>query len=165
MAVRSANPIPSPVRKLFWDLEPRYLRLDQDEEMIIGRVLASGPWETVKWLRSIVGDDAIRQWIEEHDGHGLSPRQLRYWQLMLGISAGVVDAWLRSPGRQVWDRRGRTAAAGTRRMRSARVAISLAPEDLKQVDQLVEGGVFASRSKFIQDAVTEKLERLAPAHP
>ena len=165
MAGRSANPIPPPVRKLFWDLDPRSLRLDRDEEMIIGRVLASGPWETVKWLRSIVGDDAIRQWIEEHDGRGLSPRQLRYWQLVLGIPAGVVDAWLRSDRRRVWDRRGGTAAASTRRMRGAKVAISLAPEDLKQVDQLVEEGMFPSRSKFIQEAVIEKLERLLPVHP
>lgn len=45
-------------------------------------------------------------------------------------------------------------------MSSAKVAISLDPEALKQVDQLVEGGVFPSRSKLIQDAVAEKLQRL-----
>jgi hypothetical protein len=73
--------------------------------MIIGRVLASGPWETVTWLRSAVGDDAIRRWIEEHGGRGLSPRQLRYWQLVLGIPSRRVDAWLQNDRRQVWDRR------------------------------------------------------------
>lgn len=45
-------------------------------------------------------------------------------------------------------------------MSSAKIAISLDPEALKQMDQLVEGGVFPSRSKLIQDAVTEKLQRL-----
>lgn len=45
-------------------------------------------------------------------------------------------------------------------MSSAKVAISLDPEALRQVDQLVEGGVFPSRSKLIQDAVAEKLQRL-----
>ena len=45
-------------------------------------------------------------------------------------------------------------------MSSAKIAISLDPEALKQVDQLVEGGIFPSRSKLIQDAVTEKLQRL-----
>jgi len=45
-------------------------------------------------------------------------------------------------------------------MSSAKIAISLNPEALKQVDQLVEGGLFPSRSKLIQDAVTEKLQRL-----
>jgi Arc/MetJ-type ribon-helix-helix transcriptional regulator len=43
---------------------------------------------------------------------------------------------------------------------SAKIAISLDPEALKQVDLLVEGGLFPSRSKLIQDAVNEKLRRL-----
>jgi len=48
-------------------------------------------------------------------------------------------------------------------MRSARVAIYLDPETLKQMDQLVEGGFVPSRSKLIQDAVAEKLRRLRRA--
>ncbi len=45
-------------------------------------------------------------------------------------------------------------------MSSAKVAISLDPESLREVDQLVNRGVFPSRSKLIQDAVAEKLQRL-----
>jgi Arc/MetJ-type ribon-helix-helix transcriptional regulator len=45
-------------------------------------------------------------------------------------------------------------------MSSAKIAISLDPEALKQVDQLVERGLFPSRSRLIQDAVSEKLQRL-----
>ena len=45
-------------------------------------------------------------------------------------------------------------------MSSAKIAISLDPEALRQVDQLVEGGLFPSRSRLIQDAVAEKLQRL-----
>ncbi len=45
-------------------------------------------------------------------------------------------------------------------MSSAKIAISLDPEALRQVDQLVDVGVFPSRSKLIQDAVAEKLQRL-----
>ncbi|HEV2853540.1 MAG TPA: ribbon-helix-helix domain-containing protein [Thermoanaerobaculia bacterium] len=44
-------------------------------------------------------------------------------------------------------------------MSSAKIAISLDPEALKQVDQLVERGFFPSRSRLIQDAVSEKLQR------
>ncbi len=71
----------------------------------MGRVLASGPWETVKWLRTRAGDKAIRQWIERHEGRGLSPQQLRFWQLILDIPARRVNRWLRSEARSVWDRR------------------------------------------------------------
>jgi hypothetical protein len=107
MASRSqpAIPLPPQVKKLFWDLDPRALRWDRDREQIIGRILASGPWETVRWLRSTAGDEAIRSWIEEHEGRGLSPRQLRFWQVIVGIPRRRVDAWLKSEGRQVWDRR------------------------------------------------------------
>ena len=45
-------------------------------------------------------------------------------------------------------------------MSSAKIAISLDPEALKQVDQLVDRGLFPSRSRLIQDAVAEKLQRL-----
>jgi Arc/MetJ-type ribon-helix-helix transcriptional regulator len=45
-------------------------------------------------------------------------------------------------------------------MSSAKIAISLDPEALKEVDQMVRGGLFPSRSKLIQDAVVEKLDRL-----
>jgi Arc/MetJ-type ribon-helix-helix transcriptional regulator len=45
-------------------------------------------------------------------------------------------------------------------MSSAKIAISLAPEALKQLDQLVAAGVVPSRSKLIQDALEEKMQRL-----
>lgn len=45
-------------------------------------------------------------------------------------------------------------------MSSAKIAISLDPEALQEVDQMVRRGLFPSRSKLIQDAVVEKLNRL-----
>jgi hypothetical protein len=93
------------VKSLFWDLDPRGLRWERDREQIIGRVLASGTWDAVKWLRSRAGDDALREWIERHQGRGLSPRQLRYWELILDLPHRKVNEWLRSEQRQVWDRR------------------------------------------------------------
>lgn len=45
-------------------------------------------------------------------------------------------------------------------MPSAKIAISMDPDDLRQVDELVGRGASPSRSKLIQDAVREKLERL-----
>ena len=101
----NSEALPAPVEKLFWDVEPRFLRWNQHRDQIIGRVLASGPWETVKWLRAKAGDEVVRTWIEEHEGRGLSPRQLRFWQLVLDLPAGRIDQWLRSEARQVWDRR------------------------------------------------------------
>lgn len=46
-------------------------------------------------------------------------------------------------------------------MSSSKIAITLDPDVLKEVDALVEKRMFPSRSRAIQDAVKEKLERLS----
>ena len=45
-------------------------------------------------------------------------------------------------------------------MASAKIAISLDPKDLRQVDELVRRGVAASRSQLIQQAIQERLARV-----
>jgi Arc/MetJ-type ribon-helix-helix transcriptional regulator len=46
------------------------------------------------------------------------------------------------------------------RMTMAKVAISIEKATLEQLDELVKSNVFPSRSRAIQEAVTEKLNRL-----
>jgi hypothetical protein len=101
----SAEALPAAIKALFWDTASGSLRWDRDRDQIIGRVLASGPWETVQWVRARAGDEAIRLWIEQHEGRGLSAQQLRFWQLIFGIPARRVNRWLQSDRRQVWDLR------------------------------------------------------------
>jgi hypothetical protein len=105
---RKSAPLPSPIREIFWDVDAKALRWESDRDLIIGRVLASGPWETVKWLRAKAGDDTLRSWLERYEGRGLSPKQLRFWQLVLGLPARKVDEWLESDRRGIWDRRTRS---------------------------------------------------------
>jgi Arc/MetJ-type ribon-helix-helix transcriptional regulator len=45
-------------------------------------------------------------------------------------------------------------------MPAAKIAVSLDPDALKEVDRLVEHGLFPSRSRLIQDALGEKLRRI-----
>lgn len=97
--------LPASVRKLFWDTDARSLRWDRHRDAITGRILATGTWDDVAWLRKKVGDPALRAWILRHEGRGLTPQQLRFWQLLLDLPRRQVDHWLRSESRQVWDRR------------------------------------------------------------
>ncbi len=97
--------LPSPVRKLFWDTDVRSLQWDRHREAIIGRVLASGTWADVTWLRKTVGDSDLRDWILRHEGRGLTPQQLRFWEVLLDLPRRDVNRWLRSPSRQIWDQR------------------------------------------------------------
>ncbi len=46
-------------------------------------------------------------------------------------------------------------------MPTAKIAISIDPADLRQVDELVRRGAAASRSQLIQQAVHDKLARLS----
>ena len=45
-------------------------------------------------------------------------------------------------------------------MPASKIAVSLDPAALKEVDRLVERGLFPSRSRLIQDAIGEKLQRI-----
>ena len=46
-------------------------------------------------------------------------------------------------------------------MATAKIAISLEKETVEQLDRLVAQGVFANRSKAIQQAVQDRLARIA----
>jgi hypothetical protein len=81
------------------------LTWEADSDLIIGRVLAAGDWEAVLWLRGLVPKPALRDWLECRRGAGLSARQLRFWELVLGLPRRQVNTWLTDPGRQVWEGR------------------------------------------------------------
>ena len=49
-------------------------------------------------------------------------------------------------------------------MSTAKIAVSLDPEALKEVNRLVEHSAFPSRSQLIQDALAEKLEKIRHIH-
>ncbi len=93
------------LKPLFWDHRFARLTWDADSELIIGRILAVGDWDSVCWLRRSLGDEALGAWIIGRRGAGLSSRQLRFWELVLHLSHRQVNAWLADPGRQVWEGR------------------------------------------------------------
>lgn len=97
--------IPEHLWELFWEYDVSDLNWDEHRDFIARRVLSDGTWEQLCWLREELGDAELRGIIERSEGRDLSPRQLRFWQLVLGIPKPEVDRWIHSAGRQVWDRR------------------------------------------------------------
>ena len=95
------------LRPLFWDCDFDHVSWREHEDFVVRRVLSEGTWESVCWLRVQVGDCALRQWIERHRGRPLSRQQLRFWELVLDLPSGLVDAWLASEGRKIWEGRTR----------------------------------------------------------
>jgi hypothetical protein len=99
--------LPRWLRPLFWEYRFDRLRWERDQHLVIGRVLASGEWTAVQWLRRRLGPERLREWLVRRRGAGLAPRQLRFWELILELPPRLVNEWLADPGRQPWDRRGR----------------------------------------------------------
>ena len=104
-AAPASTPLPEFLRPLFWDYDFDELTWEEDRDLVIARVLADGPWSAVTWLRSQLGDAELRRWIEARQGRGLSPQQLRFWELILDLPHRRVNTWLATPDRQTWDGR------------------------------------------------------------
>src|ERR1700722_10017515 len=91
------NRLPARLRPLFWDHHFSRLTWAADADLIISRVLVSGDWESVRWLQQKVGKEALRDWLLRRRGAGLSVRQLRFWELILGLPRRQVSAWIAEP--------------------------------------------------------------------
>src|SRR5712691_3514196 len=99
--------LPAFLRPLFWEYVFNALTWEADRDLIIARVLASGGWDAVAWLRSQMSDAELRQWIERRRGRGLSRRQLRFWELILDLPRRRVNTWLAEVGCKIWHERTR----------------------------------------------------------
>lgn len=97
--------LPACVKAVLWEYDAEALCWTEDRALITGRVLADGSWSAVTWLRETAGDEALRCWITEREGRGLSPRQLRFWQLVLDLPKDAVDGWTERQRQSVWEQR------------------------------------------------------------
>ena len=96
---------PDFLNRFFWDYDFRELTLTSDSDLITSRLLQAGDWRSICWLREQLDDDDLRSWLLEHKGGGLSPRQLRYWQVILELPSGMVNEWVRAARDNPWGRR------------------------------------------------------------
>ena len=97
--------LPDEVLAYFWDYPSTRLSLAKDQFLIIRRILTDDSLEVILWLSGQVGDETIRKWPLDHRGRGLSPRQLRSWELILNLPAEEVDGWVRTASQSPWGRR------------------------------------------------------------
>jgi hypothetical protein len=97
--------LPKSAATFFWDCDFASLSWEKHRDFIIRRLLQSGSWEILTWLRAEVGDAALRQWIVHQHGAGLSPRQLRFWEAVLDLPGSEVTQWVRSASMRPWERR------------------------------------------------------------
>ncbi len=97
--------LPQALRPLFWEYDFARLSWKADADLITSKILTVGDWDSICWLRRRLSNSALRDWIERRRGAGLSARQLRFWELMLGLPRRQVNAWLADPARRLWEGR------------------------------------------------------------
>jgi hypothetical protein len=103
--VESTAPLPESLRSCFWDYSFGDLSWEKDRELIVRRVLTDGSWDAITWLRQRMGESGLRKWLIAHRGRGLSPRQLRFWSLVLTLPKLWADAWTRAARTTPWNQR------------------------------------------------------------
>lgn len=97
--------LPERLRPFFWDYTFSHLSIKKDRDLIIRRLLSSGSWDAVCWLRRKIGDQALQEWLIAHKGKGLTPRQLRFWGLMYDFPALQVNRWVQAAQSGIWGKR------------------------------------------------------------
>lgn len=105
MKKRAKTALPRWLKPLFWDHDFARLTWRADQDLIIGRILAVGNWDSVCWLRRRFLNGQLKDWLASRRGAGLSDRQLRFWEIVLKLPRRQVNAWLRDPARAVWEGR------------------------------------------------------------
>ncbi len=99
--------LPGDVRALLHDCDPSTVSWDAHRAFLIDRILSDGPWSSICWLRRTLGDRDLAAHIVDTRGRRLSPRQLRFWQVILDLPEADVTTWLADPARAIWDGRNR----------------------------------------------------------
>ena len=88
--------IPSRLWSLFWDVDPEAVRLPDDADYVIERIMARGTWDAMRWLREAFDEARLVDFLTRK-GHRLAPRERAYWQLVLGVKAPQVRGGGRAP--------------------------------------------------------------------
>ena len=97
--------LPALLQPFFWDHDFARLDWESHRDFIIRRVLQAGSWDALVWLRGELGNGSLRRWIEEQHGGGLSPRQLRFWELLLELPHAEVNRWVDAARNNPWEQR------------------------------------------------------------
>jgi len=82
--VKSQSLLPAHFSAYFWDTRFTGRELIDWPEHTIERVLEYGQWKDIRFLRGIVGDEAIRSVVKS--SRKLSSRTVNLWTILLNIS-------------------------------------------------------------------------------
>jgi len=94
------RPIPSTLRRFFWDVRLADLSIDRHREFILGRLLEDGDRQALHWVCRTYPRRAVVDFLRDRGAALLSRRAWVFWSLAYGLDT-------RAGGRSSWRRRGR----------------------------------------------------------
>lgn len=97
-----ATALPPTLHHYFREYDPGRLRVVEDRPTIMLRLMESGEQDAIRWLRSTYGDGPLHEFVAARQGRGLSPKRLRYWELLLGLPGDDVSRWVASARAGTW---------------------------------------------------------------
>ncbi|HEY4180402.1 MAG TPA: hypothetical protein VGM90_26345 [Kofleriaceae bacterium] len=89
---------PAPVERLFWDVDPASLDLQEHVAYVMERVMVRGTWAAMKWLLAAYPAVTIRKFLESSRGRALPPEVIAFWALMSDANVPIE----RGGGRPRW---------------------------------------------------------------
>lgn len=90
----SKSSIPEFLIQFFWEYDPGNISIEQHADLIIGRIMERGNWESMLWLKRTFSKDILLNFLEKKGKKILSPRELNYWAFVVGIPAEKRKHWL-----------------------------------------------------------------------
>lgn len=94
-----------PITRYLWDTDVSSITWERYKNFIVRRILQYGDFQSWRWLRTQLGDKELRDWIVAHNARGLTPRQIRYWALILDIESTLADEWVKAATNTIWEQR------------------------------------------------------------
>lgn len=100
-SARWSGRLPESLRSLFWDYPFAELRLPDHLNEVIFKILCHGDAAQLLWLQRRIGDEAIRRWIINRKGRGLTSAQMSPW-----VAPITIRRWFSAdPIANLWERR------------------------------------------------------------
>jgi hypothetical protein len=97
--------LPEALQSYFWDYDAASLSWESSRHTIVLRLIQSCGMDGVQWLRTMMTDAELRDFLLRRRGRGLSPRRLRFWALIVGLPQDQVDMWIAAARSNPWAQR------------------------------------------------------------
>ncbi len=93
--------LPQAVLDLMWEYDTAALtEATHLPDALIGRVMARGRWEDMRWLLDTAGRERLRIFLESRGARTLGPREIRFWSFITGVPEQQAAEWANTARRR-----------------------------------------------------------------